>query len=205
MLVFGRVKETPWKINMEPENDGLEDDFPFQSYRWFWGSMLIFRGETFLQTSSGLLCPKRVHLVRLKIRRQVLQGPNKGDHSLVKAMTGNSMKPMLFIENQKQTSKFTISSKKIDFVLKLMIFLLKHIDCWEHLRISFFPGRFWSHSSTSIFSVTFKAPLMPRGFRKATGLFGIPKKKKRPKSNPHSGFFSKKLLRNEICKGITNS
>ena len=20
----------PWKINMEPENDGLEDDFPFQ-------------------------------------------------------------------------------------------------------------------------------------------------------------------------------
>ena len=21
---------TPWKINMEPENDGLEDEFPFQ-------------------------------------------------------------------------------------------------------------------------------------------------------------------------------
>jgi len=21
---------TPWKMNMEPENDGLEDDFPFQ-------------------------------------------------------------------------------------------------------------------------------------------------------------------------------
>ena len=21
---------TPWRINMEPENDGLEDDFPFQ-------------------------------------------------------------------------------------------------------------------------------------------------------------------------------
>ena len=21
---------TPWKINMKPENDGLEDDFPFQ-------------------------------------------------------------------------------------------------------------------------------------------------------------------------------
>ena len=21
---------TPWKINMDPENDGLEDDFPFQ-------------------------------------------------------------------------------------------------------------------------------------------------------------------------------
>ena len=24
------LKNTPWKINMEPENDGLEDDFPFQ-------------------------------------------------------------------------------------------------------------------------------------------------------------------------------
>ena len=24
--IFG----TPWKINMEPETDGLEDDFPFQ-------------------------------------------------------------------------------------------------------------------------------------------------------------------------------
>ena len=23
-------KDTPWKINIEPENDGLEDDFPFQ-------------------------------------------------------------------------------------------------------------------------------------------------------------------------------
>ena len=23
-------KNTPWKINMEPENDGLEDDVPFQ-------------------------------------------------------------------------------------------------------------------------------------------------------------------------------
>ena len=22
---------TPWKIDMEPENDGLEDDFPFQT------------------------------------------------------------------------------------------------------------------------------------------------------------------------------
>ena len=36
---MGRVQElyhegddcpTLWKINMEPENDGLEDDFPFQ-------------------------------------------------------------------------------------------------------------------------------------------------------------------------------
>ena len=62
------------------------------------------------------------------------------DHSLVKAMTGNSMKPMLFIENQKQTSNCTISSKKIDFVLKLMIFLLKHIDCWLHMRIWLFSG-----------------------------------------------------------------
>ena len=25
-----KLEETPWKINMEPENDGLEDDFPFQ-------------------------------------------------------------------------------------------------------------------------------------------------------------------------------
>ena len=24
------ISNTPWKINMEPENDGLEDDFPFQ-------------------------------------------------------------------------------------------------------------------------------------------------------------------------------
>ena len=24
------TKYTPWKINMEPENDGLEDDVPFQ-------------------------------------------------------------------------------------------------------------------------------------------------------------------------------
>ena len=24
------ISPTPWKINMEPENDGLEDDFPFQ-------------------------------------------------------------------------------------------------------------------------------------------------------------------------------
>ena len=28
---------------MEPENDGLEDDFPLQIW-WFLGSMLIFRG-----------------------------------------------------------------------------------------------------------------------------------------------------------------
>ena len=27
---FGERLYTPWKINMEPENDGLEDDFPFQ-------------------------------------------------------------------------------------------------------------------------------------------------------------------------------
>ena len=25
-----KSSSTPWKINMEPENDGLEDDFPFQ-------------------------------------------------------------------------------------------------------------------------------------------------------------------------------
>ena len=27
---FGDFGHTPWKINMEPENGGLEDDFPFQ-------------------------------------------------------------------------------------------------------------------------------------------------------------------------------
>ena len=27
MSVSGKI--TPWKINMEPENDALEDDFPF--------------------------------------------------------------------------------------------------------------------------------------------------------------------------------
>ena len=31
VLVLHRQNSyTPWKINMEPENDGLEDDFPFQ-------------------------------------------------------------------------------------------------------------------------------------------------------------------------------
>ena len=34
---------TPLKINMQPKNEGLEDDFPF-SNRCFWGSMLIFQG-----------------------------------------------------------------------------------------------------------------------------------------------------------------
>ena len=34
---------TPPKINIEPENDGLEDDFPFPGVV-FSGSMLIFRG-----------------------------------------------------------------------------------------------------------------------------------------------------------------
>ena len=27
---FWFTVSTPWKINMEPENDGLEDDFPVQ-------------------------------------------------------------------------------------------------------------------------------------------------------------------------------
>ena len=40
------ISPTPWKINMEPENDGLEDDFPFQ-FVWILGSMLIFRGVWF--------------------------------------------------------------------------------------------------------------------------------------------------------------
>ena len=34
---------TPGKINMEPQNVGLEDDYPF-SIGWFLCSMLIFRG-----------------------------------------------------------------------------------------------------------------------------------------------------------------
>ena len=29
-LLHDSCFRTPWKINMEPENDGLEDDFPFQ-------------------------------------------------------------------------------------------------------------------------------------------------------------------------------
>ena len=28
-IFHGNLVITPWKINMEPENDGLEDDFPF--------------------------------------------------------------------------------------------------------------------------------------------------------------------------------
>jgi len=36
-------KCTPWKINIQPENGGLEDDFPFQTVD-FLGSMLIFEG-----------------------------------------------------------------------------------------------------------------------------------------------------------------
>ena len=47
------------KINMEAENDGLEDDFPFPE-KLFSGSMLIFRGvvhplrliESFLDSNS---------------------------------------------------------------------------------------------------------------------------------------------------------
>ena len=42
---FSLVNDTPWKINMEPENDGLEDDFSF-SIGWFLGSMLIFQRVT---------------------------------------------------------------------------------------------------------------------------------------------------------------
>ena len=38
------LKITPPKINIEPENNGLEDDFPFPGV--FSGSMLIFRGVT---------------------------------------------------------------------------------------------------------------------------------------------------------------
>ena len=30
MCMFRNLWDTPFRINMEPENDGLEDDFPFQ-------------------------------------------------------------------------------------------------------------------------------------------------------------------------------
>jgi len=30
LLYPQKLLDTPWKINMEPENDGLDDDFPFQ-------------------------------------------------------------------------------------------------------------------------------------------------------------------------------
>ena len=46
---------TPWKINMEPENDGLEDDFPFQLGA-FVGSTLIFRGVCSFQQTSRSTC-----------------------------------------------------------------------------------------------------------------------------------------------------
>lgn len=38
-------KCTPWKINIQPENGGLENEFPFQTGD-FLGSMLIFEGVT---------------------------------------------------------------------------------------------------------------------------------------------------------------
>ena len=40
---LGELLYTPWKTNMEPENDGLENDLPFQLGD-FLGFMLIFRG-----------------------------------------------------------------------------------------------------------------------------------------------------------------
>ena len=48
-------KNTPPKINMEPENDGLEDDFSF-SIGWFLGSMLIFRGVWVLRWDMKTWC-----------------------------------------------------------------------------------------------------------------------------------------------------
>ena len=56
MLVSGSVNlRTPWKIDMESQNGGLEDDFPFQFFGGFLGSSLIFRGVniTFKQKTSG--------------------------------------------------------------------------------------------------------------------------------------------------------
>ncbi len=29
-FIVERNQNSPWKINMEPKNGGLEDDFPFQ-------------------------------------------------------------------------------------------------------------------------------------------------------------------------------
>ena len=46
-----KSRYTPWKINMEPENDGLEEEFSF-SIGWFLGSMLIFRGVPSLKLTA---------------------------------------------------------------------------------------------------------------------------------------------------------
>jgi len=43
----GITIHTPLKINMEPKDGGLEDDFPFQLGE-FGGSMLLFRGVRFI-------------------------------------------------------------------------------------------------------------------------------------------------------------
>lgn len=46
-LVSG--ENTRWKINMEPKNDGLEDDFPYFPTGWkLTGSVLVFRGVSSL-------------------------------------------------------------------------------------------------------------------------------------------------------------
>ena len=42
-MQWPKISDTPWKINIEPENDDLEDDFPLQM-GVLSGSMLIFRG-----------------------------------------------------------------------------------------------------------------------------------------------------------------
>ena len=44
---------TPWKINMEPENDGLEDRFPFYSWVICRFQPLIFQGCTLLPKKNG--------------------------------------------------------------------------------------------------------------------------------------------------------
>ena len=46
-LLIGFVTSTPRKINIEPENDGLEDDFPFPGGPVFSASTLIFQGVFF--------------------------------------------------------------------------------------------------------------------------------------------------------------
>ena len=61
-ILGGCFLDTPPKINIEPENAGLEDDFSFSRRPVFSGSMLIFRGvvhffKSVLRLRSDLFCP----------------------------------------------------------------------------------------------------------------------------------------------------
>ena len=35
-MMYKKVNNTPWQSNMEPKNEGLEDDFPFSIKVDFW-------------------------------------------------------------------------------------------------------------------------------------------------------------------------